>query len=156
MITLQDDPDLLAAEYVLGSLSSEEREEVEHRVRVDFAFAAAIAVWERRLGPLNQLIAPQTPPDGVWQKISARIDDVPQITRERKVGFVDVVEMLSRSRGVDVAEKMMRDVKRWRMAAIAASLVAVLLAGYLGASAVGANFGLFSVSSATAAQKNLR
>jgi anti-sigma-K factor RskA len=156
MITLQDDPDLLAAEYVLGSLSIEEREEVELRARADFAFAAAIAVWERRLGPLNQLIAPQTPPDGVWQKISARIDDVPQITRERKAGFVDVVEMLSRSRGVDVAEKMMRDVKRWRMAAIAASLVAVLLAGYVGASAVGANFGLFSVSSATAAQKNLR
>jgi anti-sigma-K factor RskA len=152
MMTLQDDPDLLAAEYVLGSLSIAEREEVELRARSDFAFAAAIAVWERRLGPLNELIAPQTPPDGIWQKVSSRIDDVPQITRERKAGFVDVVEMLSRSRGVDVAEKMMRDVKRWRMAAIAASFVAVLLAGYVGASAVGANFGMFGVTKATAAK----
>jgi anti-sigma-K factor RskA len=152
MMTLQDDPDLLAAEYVLGSLSIAEREEVELRARSDFAFAAAIAVWERRLGPLNELIAPQTPPDGIWQKVSSRIDDVPQITRERKAGFVDVVEMLSRSRGVDVAEKMMRDVKRWRMTAIAASLVAVLLAGYVGASTMGANFGMFGVTKATAAK----
>jgi anti-sigma-K factor RskA len=152
MMTLQDDPDLLAAEYVLGSLSIADREEVELRARSDFAFAAAIAVWERRLGPLNELIAPQTPPDGIWQKVSSRIDDVPQITRERKAGFVDVVEMLSRSRGVDVAEKMMRDVKRWRMAAIAASLVAVLLAGYVGASTMGANFGMFGVTKATAAK----
>jgi anti-sigma-K factor RskA len=156
MITLQDDPELLAGEYVLGSLSIADREEVEHRARTDFAFAAAIAVWERRLGPLNQLIAPQTPPDGIWKKITVRIDEVPQVTRERRVGFVDVVEMLSRTRGADVAEKMMRDVKRWRMTAIAASLVAVLLAGYVGASSVGANFGMFSISNATAGQKNAR
>lgn len=156
MISLQDDPDLLAGEYVLGSLSIDDREAVEERARSDFAFAASIAVWERRLGPLNELIAPHTPPDGIWQKISSRIDETPQITRQRKVGFVDVVEMLSRSRGVDVAEKMMRDVKRWRMAAIAASLVAVLLAGYLGASSLGMNAGLFGVNKATAAQKVAR
>jgi anti-sigma-K factor RskA len=153
MITLQDDPDLLAGEFVLGSLSIVEREDTELRAHSDFAFAAAIAAWERRLGPLNELIAPQTPPDGIWQKISARIDDTPQIARERRIGFVDVVEMLSRSRGVDVAEKLMRDVKRWRMAAIAASLVAVLLAGYVGASSLGVNFSPFSVTKATAAQK---
>jgi anti-sigma-K factor RskA len=153
MITLQDDPDLLAGEYVLGSLSIDDREEVELRARTDFAFCAAIAAWERRLGPLNELIAPQTPPDGIWQKISSRIDETPQITRQRKIGFVDVVEMLSRSRGVDVAEKMMRDLKRWRMAAIAASLVAALLAGYVGASSVNGSLNPFGVTNATAAQK---
>lgn len=153
MITLQDDPDLLAGEYVLGSLSIDDREAVEHRARSDFAFSAAIAAWERRLGPLNALIAPQTPPDGVWQRISSRIDETPQITRQRKIGFVDVVEMLSRSRGVDVAEKMMRDLKWWRMAAIAASVVAVVLAGYVGASSVNASFNPFGVTKATAAQK---
>jgi len=155
MITLQDDTDLMAGEYVLGSLSIAEREQTELRAQSDFAFAASIAVWERRLRPLNQLIAPQTPPDGIWQKISARIDDTPQAARERKIGFIDVVEMLSRSRGVDVAEKLMRDVKRWRMAAIAASLVAVLLAGYVGASSV-SNLSPFGVTKATAAQKSPR
>ncbi len=152
MITLQDDPDLLAGEYVLGSLSIDDREEVEFRAGSDFAFSASIAAWERRLGPLNELIAPQTPPDGIWQKISSRIDETPQITRQRKIGFVDVVEMLSRSRGVDVAEKMMRDLKRWRMAAIVASAVAVALAGYVGVSSVNA-INPFGMTKATAAQK---
>lgn len=133
-MTLRDDADLIAAEYVLGSLDAGERTAVEERAASDLAFAATIAVWERRLGPLNELIAPQKVPEGIWPKISERLKDAPQEPRVRKQGFVELVAELSKSRGVDVAEKLMRDVKRWRMAAIAASVLAVLFAAWLGVS----------------------
>ncbi|WP_246688375.1 hypothetical protein [Methylobacterium sp. WL119] len=44
--------DLRAAEYVLGSLSPDERAAFELERVVDPATARAVAAWERRLGPL--------------------------------------------------------------------------------------------------------
>lgn len=153
-MTLLDDADLIAAEYVLGSLEAGERAAVEERAAGDLAFAATIAVWERRLGPLNELIAPQKVPDGIWPKIAERLKDAPQEPRVRKQGFVELVAELSKSRGVDVAEKLMRDVKRWRLAAIAASLLAVLFAAWLGVSSFRTSDAaqLIGVRPATAAQ----
>ena len=45
--------ELLAAEYVLGTLPAEERRAARDRAEVDGAFAARIRDWQARLEPLN-------------------------------------------------------------------------------------------------------
>jgi anti-sigma-K factor RskA len=68
-----DDIDGLAAEYVLGTLSREEREAAAARALSDVAFARAVADWERRLGPLAEVVAPLVPPADLYSKIRAHI-----------------------------------------------------------------------------------
>ncbi|MBL4917319.1 anti-sigma factor [Szabonella alba] len=51
---LDDADDLLAAEYVLGVLSIDERIGAENRARRDAGFADAMAAWELRLAGLNE------------------------------------------------------------------------------------------------------
>jgi anti-sigma-K factor RskA len=46
--------ELLAAEYVLGTLPAEERQAVRDRAEVDGAFAARLGRWEHRFSPLNE------------------------------------------------------------------------------------------------------
>lgn len=67
---MSDDPDSLAAEYVLGTLSAEERREIAARAESDPAMRAAIAAWEERLAPLASVASPVTPPDALWRRIS--------------------------------------------------------------------------------------
>lgn len=51
-----DDRDALAAEYVLGTLSADEREQAEALLVIDPGFAEIVRVWERRLGELNVMV----------------------------------------------------------------------------------------------------
>src|SRR5262249_34094013 len=53
----QDDQELLAAEYVLGTLDAEERARAAALAAMDLGFAATVRAWERRLGELNVLVA---------------------------------------------------------------------------------------------------
>ena len=45
-----DDRDALAAEYVLGTLSADERTQAETLMAIDPAFDAVVRQWEKRLG----------------------------------------------------------------------------------------------------------
>jgi len=63
------DPDLLAAEYVLGTLEGRERESVARRAESDDALNTAILAWEMRLAPLAQLVPPISPPSDLWPRI---------------------------------------------------------------------------------------
>jgi anti-sigma-K factor RskA len=65
------DPDLLAAEYVLGTLEGRERESVARRAETDDALNAAILAWETRLAPLVSLVRPEAPPSSLWPRIEA-------------------------------------------------------------------------------------
>jgi anti-sigma-K factor RskA len=73
-----DAQDALAAEYVLGTLSADEREHAEALLTLDPAFATSVQMWERRLGELNVMVEAVEPPPEVWDKIKAEIGDVPQ------------------------------------------------------------------------------
>jgi anti-sigma-K factor RskA len=70
-----DDPQLLdrlAAEYVLGSLSSRARRRFERlRQRLPAVEKAALD-WERRLMPLSGSVPTQQPPARVWDAIDER------------------------------------------------------------------------------------
>ena len=56
------DRDLLAAEYVLGSLEGEDARQAARLLESDAAFAAAVRQWEARLAPLAAYAPPVAPP----------------------------------------------------------------------------------------------
>jgi anti-sigma-K factor RskA len=70
---LDEDQDTLAAEYVLGTLSAEEREHAEALRSFDPGFEAAVRQWERRLGELNVMVEAVEPPPQVWDKIKTEV-----------------------------------------------------------------------------------
>jgi anti-sigma-K factor RskA len=65
------DRDLLAAEYVLGTLEGEEAGEAARLLDSDVAFAASVRQWEARLAPLAAGVTPVAPPEEVWTRIAA-------------------------------------------------------------------------------------
>ncbi len=70
-----DAQDAVAAEYVLGTLSADEREHAEALLAIDPGFAEAVRTWERRLGELNVMVEAIEPPPQVWDKIRAELGD---------------------------------------------------------------------------------
>lgn len=70
---LDEEQDALAAEYVLGTLSAEEREHAEALLSFDPSFEAAVRQWERRLGELNVMVEAVEPPPEVWDKIKGDV-----------------------------------------------------------------------------------
>jgi anti-sigma-K factor RskA len=65
--------DIWAAEYVLGTLGSAEREEAQAMLASDPVFAALVRDWERRLGELHALADSFEPPAAVWDAIKAKL-----------------------------------------------------------------------------------
>jgi len=73
----EDDRDALAAEYVLGTLSTDERDQAEALIVIDQGFAEIVRQWERRLGELNVMVEAVEPPSIVWERISNEIKGAP-------------------------------------------------------------------------------
>jgi anti-sigma-K factor RskA len=106
--------DLQAGEYVLGTLTAEERAAFEHELRSDPQLGAAVRDWEARLRPLADGVAEVQPSAQVWPAI------------EGKLG----------APGAAVAdlglERIRRSVRLWRAAALGASALAASLALVIG------------------------
>jgi anti-sigma-K factor RskA len=77
MASYDDDHDALAAEYVLGTLSAEERDQAETLISLDSGFAASVRQWERRLGELNVMVEAVEPRPEVWDRIKSGIAAAP-------------------------------------------------------------------------------
>jgi len=78
-----DDRDALAAEYVLGTLAGDERDQAEAMLAIDPGFAEIVRVWERRLGELNVMVEAVEPQPDVWDRIRTEIDGgAPRSSRE--------------------------------------------------------------------------
>lgn len=69
----EETPDILAAEYVLGTLEAEERAQVVALIESDPVFARLVRNWERRLGELHAMVDEVEPPPETWQRIQFRI-----------------------------------------------------------------------------------
>jgi anti-sigma-K factor RskA len=78
LMTNDDEIDGLAGEYVLGSLDPIERKEVDVRRKVDVALDGAISAWEKRLGPLSDLLPAIAPPPHLFLEVTN------QLGRQRK------------------------------------------------------------------------
>jgi anti-sigma-K factor RskA len=121
-----EDFDALAAEYVLGTLSEEERAEAERLAARDAEFAGRIAAWERRLGTLEAMVDPVEPPSEVWDHIRARIAE----TVPDAVLRLPEVATAAPARDAVASNVVMlrRRVRRWRgVAALTGVIAAALL-----------------------------
>lgn len=112
-----DDRDALAAEYVLGTLSADEREQAEALLAIDPAFAEIVRVWERRLGELNVMVEAVEPPAEVWDKIRSEIAGPeaavheavaaePRLTAEEEFSFPPIEEASPQTAPDIAAEKL--------------------------------------------------
>jgi anti-sigma-K factor RskA len=64
--------DMLAAEFVLGTLDADERKHAQEKIASDPEFAALARGWERRLGELHVLTADMEPPPALWDAIKEK------------------------------------------------------------------------------------
>ncbi|WP_454625010.1 anti-sigma factor [Bradyrhizobium cenepequi] len=139
----------LAAEYALGTLDAEEREQVETMMAMDKEFTALVQAWEFRLGPLNQMVGLVEPRPIVWENIRSAIGQSsapqaplalppeapsppsppvePVVVGEAPVQQAPVVVDDDR-RVVELASRL----RRWRGAASAVSAIAAALLVVLG------------------------
>ena len=79
-----DDPkdllNLIAAQYVLGTLSNSARLRFQTLMQQQPALRQLTHAWERRLNPLANLLEPQDVPAHVWQQIEAKLDILNQLS----------------------------------------------------------------------------
>ncbi len=68
-----DDTDLLAAEYVLGTLDAAEREAVVSRLAADGELAAGVLAWQELLAPLSEATREVVPPAAVFESLVVRL-----------------------------------------------------------------------------------
>jgi anti-sigma-K factor RskA len=70
---MSDEPDMQAAEYVLGALPADERRAFEALLAHDPAARQAVENWQRHLLPLNDVLNDVEPPEHVWQAIETAL-----------------------------------------------------------------------------------
>lgn len=72
-MTLDEDRSGAAGEYVLGTLSTAERAELEQRLGSDAALRREVAYWQTRLLGLAARVPAAEPSPGLWARIEARL-----------------------------------------------------------------------------------
>lgn len=112
-----EERDFLAAEYVLGTLDAEAARKLEREVGTDPAFAALVAGWEQRLGPLAGVVKPMPPPAAVWARIEAS-------------GFASAVPNAALS-PPGIMQRIWRNLGFWRISTAGSLALAGILAGLL-------------------------
>lgn len=106
----RDDLDMLAAEFVLGTLPVEDRQRVQRLRTTHPELDAQILQWESRLSALNDEIEPVDPAPGLFARIERSIDQLEQASSQ----YNEVV-------------RLRQQVSRWRLSTAAASIAAILL-----------------------------
>jgi anti-sigma-K factor RskA len=76
-----EDRDARIAEYVIGTLSGEDRAAFEAELARDEGLRRAVAAWSERLQPLADSVAPVAPPPALRDRVLARIGDPAEATR---------------------------------------------------------------------------
>ncbi|MCJ2125982.1 anti-sigma factor domain-containing protein [Methylobacterium sp. J-077] len=113
------DPDLRAAEYVLGTLDPGERAAMAGALATDTAVAARVRAWERRLSPLLHAIPAATPSPRVRAALLRALPAKPG-------GSPDL--LANDPLAHDPLAHLRRQVRRWRIASAGAGLLAAGLA----------------------------
>ena len=127
-----DTPDMLAAEYVLGTLASNEREQAQNLIANDPAFAALVRSWEQRIGQLQAMVAPVEPPPETWSRIRARIEGV-----EPSAGIVlpQNPDHAARVTAEGNVIELRKRLGHWRQAAAGLAAIAAVLLAFVATSA---------------------
>ena len=119
---MSDDLDMLAAEYVLGTLDAAERAGFERRLAGSEPARRAVEEWTRRLGPLALASGDVEPPAGLWDRIEERI-----ASQGRVDGGAAPVVAANDNR----IDEFRRSARGWRLAFAAATALAASLAAFI-------------------------
>jgi len=117
---MNDDLDMLAAEYVLGTLDSGARTDFERRLATDEQAKRAVQDWSIRLSPLAGAVEGTAPPASLWEKIEKQLQEPGIPAPGRPAAAFPANDNL--------AGDLRRAASAWRRAFIAASAVAASLA----------------------------
>ena len=109
----REELEALAGEYVLGTLTTEERRAAEARYAADAGFRQAVSEWEDRLQPLADSAGEVPLPAAVLERIEARIG-----AETTPVAGADGNVVVLR-----------RQVRRWRITSAIVGAAAAVLAG---------------------------
>jgi anti-sigma-K factor RskA len=129
-VSMEEDKDGFAAEYVLGTLDAEERAQAEALMLVDTAFTASVRGWERRLGELTTMVAPVEPPAPLWERIKAELASTGQ-GGELHLPEVPVPTVSAAHKDAPSAEivHLRQRMQRWRGFSAITGLMAACLVG---------------------------
>lgn len=119
-----DDPalrELLAAEYVLGTMPYRARLRFERALKEDPALAELVGVWAERFSAIDRATSAEEPPARVWRAIEARI----------------AAANMSAQSAVGLVRPLRAALRLWRGFAVAASAVAAALIVYIAVSLTG-------------------
>jgi anti-sigma-K factor RskA len=119
-MTMNEDREALAAEYVLGTLDADERARVQLMIETDAPFATLVHAWEKKLGELHHTIEPVEPPSHVWQRITERLGG------GEAQGGAEIIDLTKRLR-------------RWRNAAVVSGALAASLMMFVAVKEVSPN-----------------
>jgi anti-sigma-K factor RskA len=131
----------LAAEYALGTLNAEERDQVETMMSVDKDFTAMVQAWEYRLGVLNQMVGSVEPREEVWQRIRDTIGlaqpQAPIVLPDPPVAQAPPVQASPPSESIPTVDtsnilQLAGRARRWRRVASAMTGIAAVLAAMIG------------------------
>ena len=122
---MNDDPDMVAAEYVLGTLDGTERAAFAERLSGDARAREAVDAWERRFADLADRVEPVTPPSRVWEDVERAVQ-VPTVAKMHTFKVID-----GGGRG-GVPAGLLASRNRWRTGALVGVLVAAALVAYIG------------------------
>ena len=114
-----DDRDMLAAEYVLGTLDAAERASVATSLASDVELARAVRAWEDRLLPLSDAVPELKPPAAVYDALVMRLFGAP------RAGAVAAPRDLP-------ADVLRRRLRRWQGATAGLGLLAASLMAWVG------------------------
>ena len=117
-MTEPDDRDMLAAEYVLGTLDADERAEVSARLVDDADLGRAVAAWEDRFAPLISTIRNIVPPDAVFDALMTRLFGQSRSTGSGPLSSVPI-------------DRLQRRLRRWQAATGGLALLAASLAAWV-------------------------
>ncbi len=118
---MTEEIDLLAAEYVLGTLHRDERTLLMSTLANDPEARAAVAAWETRLAPLSAALDEVAPPPELWSRIESALPSTRPFA---------VVEGGLGEEGPAVPA-LRRSLARWRVATVATGALAAGLAIFI-------------------------
>jgi len=110
---MNDELDIAAAEYVLGTLPADERTAFAARLESEPALRAAVVQWQARLSSLDASAEAVTPRTDVWRAIEAAINE-----RRGAAEFATASNVIL----------LQRRLSRWRGAALLGGALAAALA----------------------------
>ncbi len=123
--------ELDAAEYVVGTLSAVERTVFEQLIDQEKETMDDVLFWQRTFGALNASVSPTIPPEAMWERIEKALPnsdaETPKPQLLKSIG--QTAAAVPSGANDNAVVNMKRSRGRWRMAAMAASLVAVGFGG---------------------------